>query len=188
MFRARQHLDLGSNQIRHGRGAGMRIASPNLVSLTVLRLDRNQFSGLGPKALMAKSRGPTLRALQIDGYNLPPDGAKRLFARPAVRGRWSLDLDPNDRAVSALVGSNLGELAALGRTGNAITAAGRTVLADSDLAARLPWLNLGGVKLGTGAAALCESKKLTNLKCPMASGRGVARLTKHFGTTVVVDA
>jgi Leucine-rich repeat (LRR) protein len=189
---ALRHLDLSSNDIHNDRGAGGLIASPNLANLTVLKLSRNQFSGLGPKALPPNPRGPTLRALDLDTCNLWPSGAKRLFKCPAVRGLWRLDLgysDIDDSSVVALAASGMDRLAALSLRGNEITARGLKALVGSALAARLQWLSLAGVNLtAPDVPALTDGTKLTNLKCLMAGGRGLARLRKHFGNKVVVSA
>ena len=186
-----RHLDLGSNRIEHGNAVGALIASPALKRLTTLKLDGNQFGGLGPKALPAACRGPTLRALQLNGCNLWNTGAVRLFACPAVRGLWLLDLgscDLDDKAVAALVKSPFDRLAALSLNGNAITEKGLKALADSDLAARLQWLDVSGTKAGAGGVkALTGGANLTNLKTLLANGRGLAQLKKHFGKAVVAE-
>jgi uncharacterized protein (TIGR02996 family) len=186
-----RHLDLGSNHIEHGNAVGALIASPTLKRLTTLKLDGNQFSGLGPKALPAACRGPTLRALQLNGCNLWNTGAVRLFACPAVRGLWLLDVascDLDDKAVAALVKSPLDRLAALSLNGNAVTEKGLKALADSELAARLQWLDVSGTKAGAGGVkALTGGANLTNLKTLLANGRGLAQLKKHFGKSVVAE-
>jgi hypothetical protein len=189
---ALQLLDLSSNEIHSDRGAGALISSPNLGSLTVLRLGSNQFSGLGPKALAANPRGPTLRLLDLDGCNLWPSGAERLFQCPAVRGLWLLHLgycDLDAESVASLAGANLDRLTALSLGGNTIAAAGLKALARSELAARLQWLNLSGVRLTKPeVSALLDDAKWQRMKCLLAGGRSLARLRKFFGKGVVVSA
>jgi uncharacterized protein (TIGR02996 family) len=184
-----RHLNLGSNQIEHGDAVGALIASPSLKKLTTLNLDGNQFSGLGPKALPAAGRGPTLRALQLNGCNLWTSGAVRLFACPSIRGLWQLELgscDLDDKAVAALAKSSLNRLAALSLNRNAITEKGLKALADSPLAARLQWLDVSETNGGdAGVGALIGGANLTNLKRLLWSRRGLARLKRHFGKTVV---
>jgi uncharacterized protein (TIGR02996 family) len=142
------------------------VASPKLASLTKLELEGAPLTGRIPTSAI-KSRGPTLRVLDLERCGLNGAGVAALCALPALRGLTMLDLSQNDmgavgaRAIAAAPWERL-TLLRLSEAG--IGAEGAAALASSPALASLRHLGLYENGLGDeGMRAIAASPHLGGL-------------------------
>jgi uncharacterized protein (TIGR02996 family) len=184
-----RYLNLGSCDFS-GRGASALIVSPKLPKLSVLQLDYVHMKDLTPQMLAKANRGPTLRVLHLDRAELTARGAAALGKCPAVQGLWFLSFQNTNLNDAALIGftkhAKLGQLTAFDLSGNKLTERGMAALAAWPGAASLQSIDISGNKPGeAGAKALIASEYFRKLKRMNVTGKGTARLRKHFGKKVV---
>ncbi len=181
-----RYLDLDSNDFGGAAGAAL-MGTPKLSKLTVLRLDGNEIRGV-PQA--SAWRAPTLRVLSLSGGDLTDRGLGALGKCPALRGLWFLSLQQcgvTDAGIAALTKAAVFEkLTAFDLSDNHLTERGMRALARWPSAASLQSIDISDNKPGeSGAKALVASEYFKGIKRINASGRGTARLRKHFGKKVV---
>jgi len=185
-----RYLDFSNNAECPTAGTFRLIVSPKLQSLTALRLYGCDYetNGVDVAALAAPSRGPTLRALELECGSLKSRAMAAFGKCPAVQGLWFLSLlggGVNDAGIRALTQSEgFKQLTILDVSVNKITARGAEALAAWPVP--LQALNLSGNTINVkGAKALIASEHRQGLKRLLVTGRGEAHLRKHFGKRVV---
>ena len=185
-----RYLDISQNVECLAAGTSRLIVSPKLQSLTALRLwgCGNESSGVDVATLAMPSRGPTLRALELECGSMKSKALTAFAKCPAVQGLWFLSLKGrgvSDAGVRVLTKSDgFKQLTVLDVSDNEITSRGAESLAAWPVP--LQSLNLSGNTINVkGAKALIGSEHRQGLKRLLVTGRGAAQLRKHFGKRVV---
>jgi uncharacterized protein (TIGR02996 family) len=185
-----RYIDLERCERCGAAGVSRLLASPKLKNLLALRAAAcGTGDGLiDPRVLAGPTRGPTLRALELDTTPLGARAMAALAACPAAQGLWFLSLagcGVADDALRRLTGAaGFRELTVLDLSRNQLTDAGAQLLADWPVP--LQSINLAENAIGpAGAKAFIKSPHRQGLKRLLMDGRGAAHLRKHFGKRVV---
>jgi uncharacterized protein (TIGR02996 family) len=161
-------LDFNDGNHVANQGVEALMRSPQLASLTELKLARNSLGSAGVRAIAQSPYVRGLQRLELPRNDIWDDGLKYLATSPTLGGLEVLDLErtrAGDDGVMTLVRSkHVTRLTWLHLGGNIISDRGVVALAESASVGRLQDLFLPYNDVGDrGAAALAAAPALSNL-------------------------